>query len=226
MRPAQLKTARQTAGWTQHEAAACLGVSQPYYCQLERGSRPVPADLMLTAFRKLRLSPVALPLPALSPQLSQVPPEELTAILAWLGYPGYAHVRKTRRPVNPAELVARALAHTDLEPRLMEALPWVLSTFHALDWPWLAAQCRLLNRQNQLGFLLTLATQLAKPSAERHLRAALLDLELSRLAAEGTLSRDSMSEAERNWVRKRRSAEAAHWNLLTTLTVDQLTHAA
>jgi len=182
-------------------------------------------DLALTAVRKLRLPPTTLPLPALSQAVTPVPPGELAAALAWLGYPGFVHMRKAARPANPAELVARAIAHRDLEPRLVEGLPWVLAKFHDLDWRWLIAQCRVLDLQNRLGFLVTLADQLAKPSAAESLQAALADLERSRLTTEGTLCRDSMSVVERNWMRQARSLYAAHWNLLTALTADQLTHA-
>jgi transcriptional regulator with XRE-family HTH domain len=226
MSPARWKSARLAAELTQHEAAALLGVSQPYYSQLESGVRPTPAGLALTAVRKLRLSPVTLPLPPLALRLSPVEADELAAALAWLGYPGFVHLARTRTALNPAELVARALAHADLDPRLVEALPWVLATFRDLDWPWLVAQCRLLNLQNRLGFLVALASGLEKPDAEEQLGKALASLESSRLSAEGTLCRESMSQAERNWVRKHRSREAARWNLLTTLTMDQLTHAA
>ncbi len=225
MRPAQLEAARKTAGWTQREAAARLGVSQPYYSQLESGSRPMPDELALTVVRKLRLPPATLPLPTLSQSVKPLPPDELAAALARLGYPGFAHLRKAARPTNPAEVVARALAHDDLDPRLVEGLPWVLATFHDLDWQWLVAQCRLLDLQNRLGFLVALAAQLAKPGAAEPLRAALVDLERSRLASEGTVCRDKMSDAERNWMRGRRSADAAHWNLLTTLIVEHLNNA-
>jgi hypothetical protein len=128
--------------------------------------------------------------------------------------------------MNPAFLVAAALAHADLDARLVEALPWVLSAFHDLDWDWLSAQCRLGNQQNRLGYLVTLASKLTKPGADADLANALSGLERSRLAVEGTLCRESMSAAERAWARKHRPTDAAHWNLLTTLTVDQLTHAA
>ncbi len=225
MRPAQLEAARKTAGRTQREAAARLGVSQPYYSQLESGSRPMPDELALTVVRKLRLPPATLPLPTLSQSVKPLPPDELAAALARLGYPGFAHLRKAARPTNPAEVVARALAHDDLDPRLVEGLPWVLATFHDLDWQWLVAQCRLLDLQNRLGFLVALAAQLAKPGAAEPLRAALVDLERSRLASEGTVCRDKMSDAERNWMRGRRSADAAHWNLLTTLIVEHLNNA-
>ena len=226
MKPVQLKEARLVAGWTQREAAARLGVSQPYYAQMENGSRRVPDELALAAVRKLRLSPVLLPLPPLAQQLLPADPEELARALGTLGYQGFARAAKPKFTANPGELIARALVHSNLEPRLMEALPWVLAKFPDLDWEWLAAQCRLLNLQNRLGFLVTLAVVLSNPATDARLRNALPRLETSRLAAEGTLCRDSMSQAERNWVRKHRPPAAAHWNLLTTLTAAQLTHAA
>jgi transcriptional regulator with XRE-family HTH domain len=226
MSSAHLKSARLAAEFTQQEAAARLGVSQPYYSQLESGLRRMPAGLALTAVRKLRLSPVTLPLPPLALHISPVEPDELAVALAGLGYPGFAHLARTRTTSNPAELAVRALAHADLETRLVEALPWVLATFCDLSWSWLVAQCRILNLQNRLGFLVALANRLERPNAGEQLRKALAALESSRLSAEGTLCRESMSQAERNWVRKHRSPDAAHWNLLTTLTADQLTHAA
>ena len=221
-----LKSARLAAGWSQHEAGARLGVSQPYYCQLENGARPLPDRLALRAARKLCVSPLVLPLPTVT--TSPVPLEslELTSAVAQLGYPGFAHMKTKGQGLNPAELVARSLVHPNLDVRLVEALPWVLAEFFNLDWTWLVAQCRLLNLQNRLGYVTALARQLAKPGTEAPLNGALVRLEESRLAAEGTLCRDSMSDAERVWVRKHRSPEAAHWNMLTTLTADQLTHAA
>lgn len=202
MDSARLKAARHRAGWTQQEAASRLGLSQPYYSQLKNGSRPLPLRLKAKAVRKLRLSPTLLPLPPPSQPLTPVPPEKLAAMLARLEYPGFVHLRRTAIPVNPAELVARAIFHNDLDPRLVEALPWVLKTFGDLDWQWLTAQCRLLNLQNRLGFLVSLARQLANGGAAEHLRAVLGDIEPSRLAAEGTMCRNSMSEAERNWIRE------------------------
>jgi len=222
----KLKAARLAGGWTQAEAASKLGVSQPYYSQLENGSRPVSGELALTAVRKFPLSPVALPLPELDRHLAPLDARELAAQLAWFGYPGFTHMKKAARLMNPAFLVAAALAHADLDARLVEALPWVLSAFHDLDWDWLTAQCRLGNQQNRLGYLVTLAMKLPRPGADADLAYALSHLERSRLTAEGTLCRESMSAAERTWARKHRSTDATHWNLLTTLTADQLTHAA
>jgi hypothetical protein len=50
-------------------------------------------------------------------------------------------------------------------------------------------------------------------------------LEHSRLAREDTLCRESMPLAERRWLATNRSLLARHWNLLTGLTVDQLSYA-
>jgi transcriptional regulator with XRE-family HTH domain len=226
MKAVQLKTARLKAGWSQHQAAARLGVSQPYYCQLESGTRPVPDDLALRAVRRLGASPSALPLPPLSPQMVSAEPKDLASTLGRLGYGGFAHLAKHGKTANPALLVARALVHRDLDVRLVEALPWLLASFHDLDWTWLVAQCRLLNAQNRLGYLVSLARQLADPVAGRQLDEVLGELERSKLTAEGTLCRESMPEAERNWVRQHRPSEAAHWGLLTTLTKNQLSYAA
>ena len=226
MNAENLRTARLSGGWTQSKAASKLGVSQPYYSQLESGFRPVTGELAVTVVRQFRLSPVTLPLPELDRRLAPLDPGELAAQLAWFAYPGFTHMKKASKPMNPAAVVARALAHLDLEARLVEALPWALSEFHDLDWDWLNAQCRLGNQQNRLGYLVSLAMKLDKPGADAGLAKALSELERSKLAVEGTLCRESMSAAERTWARKHRPTEAAHWNLLTTLTVDQLTHAA
>jgi len=221
----RLNAARRTAGWTQAEAASRLGVSQPYYSQLESGSRPFPAEFALAALRLFHLSPVTLPLPALDPNLAPLDPSEVSAQLAGFAYPGFAYLQKPSQPMNPAAAVAASLVHPDLDPRLVEALPWVLIAFPDLDWNWLIDQCRLTNQQNRLGYLVLLAKELTQPRVPHALANALFRLEPSRLAQESTLCRESMSAAERIWVRQHRPAAAVHWNLLTTLTADQLAHA-
>ena len=225
MQPDQLKVARDQAGWTQQDAAARLGVSQPYYSQLESGSRPIPARLVPVVLRELKLSPAALPLPPLATKLEPIRPSDLATTLGSLGYPGFSHLPAAKVQMNPAELVARSIVHADLDPRLTEGLPWLLATT-TLDWAWLIAQCRILNLQNRLGFLASLAKDLGKSGTQQSLAVALTNLESSRLVAETTLCRDAMPEPERKWVRRFRPASAEHWNLLTTLTSEHLTHAA
>ena len=221
-----LRLARQKAGLSQHEAAARLGVSQPYYSQLEGGSRPLPKDLAPVVVRKFGVSPSVLPLPELAAHWPPVAPAQLASALAGLGYPPFAHLRKRDQKLNPALVVVGALAHSDLEVRIVEALPWVLATFDDLDAEWLLAQCRVMNLQNRLGYLVALAIQVKGTGAVAHLELALEELNKSRLAHEGTLCRESMAQAERNWVRAHRSAEATDWVLLTTLSADQLNYAA
>ena len=53
----------RTRKLTQKEAAAALGVSQPYLSQLEMGQRPVTADLAHAATTLYRLPATALPIP-------------------------------------------------------------------------------------------------------------------------------------------------------------------
>jgi hypothetical protein len=230
--PQQWTTGRNTAGLTQVAAARLLSVSQPYLCQLETGLRVASSALSRKAARLYRLRPTALPLPE-AHDASAVSPDMLQQTLASLGYPGFEHVRaKVQR--NPAEVVLSAVLKRDLDTRLVEALPWVLSTHVDLNWDWLRDHAKLRNAQNRLGYLVHLALALEKEKArEEHAGRTMVqilsawqnDLEEARLAREGTLCRDSMPERERDWLRKNRSDAAAHWSLLTGLTAEQLPYA-
>jgi len=118
----------------------------------------------------------------------------------------------------------------DLEPRLAEALPWVAWRYADLDWEWLVREAKLHDLQNRLGFIVVLARQVAEQKSDDVAREALAAveqrLEPSRLAREGTLCRESMTQAERRWLRERRSREAQHWNLLTGLVTKPLRYGA
>ena len=48
-------------------------------------------------------------------------------------------------------------------------------------------------------------------------------LESSRLQKEDAFAGDGLTESERRWLRDNRSAEAAYWNLLTSMGADTLT---
>jgi transcriptional regulator with XRE-family HTH domain len=228
MRPEQFRHARREAGQTQVQAAACLGVSQPYLSQLERGTRPVTAELAQRAAAAWRLPPASLPLPDPGPEPT-LPnaADHLARQLAALGYPGFAHLTGVA-PVNPAAVLLAALRQPDLEVRVSEALPWVAVHHADLDWSWLVRQAKLHDVQNRLGFVVVLAADLAERSGRTTVRAALdavaEQLERARLAREDTLCRESMPTAERRWLAATRSALARHWNLLTGLTVEQLVH--
>jgi hypothetical protein len=154
-------------------------------------------------------------------------PEPLARQLAGLGYPGFAHLRG--RKVNPAAVLFEALVQEDLKVRLTKALPWVVLTYPDMDWPWLIREVKLRDAQNRLGFVVAMARDLAatrprfRPALER-LSSAANELERARLAQEDTLCRESMPAAERDRLATTRSALARHWNLVTDLTADQLSH--
>ena len=226
----ELRDGRRKAGLKQVEAAARLGVSQPYLSQLERGSRPVTSKLARAATALYRLPATALPMPETVKAGAPVNPEKLARQLAGLGYPGFAHLRPSSK-ANPAAVVLEALLQPDLEVRLSEALPWVLLTYPELDWQWLVDHSKRHDVQNRLGFVVAVARVVAArhadfSPADARLAAAEQQLERARLAREDTLGRESMPSAERRWLVDNRSPVARHWNMLTSLTDDQLSYAA
>ena len=173
-------------------------------------------------------APTALPLP--EPFFTQQGlPDGLQEHLASVGYPGFEHVR-ARQTSNPAEVVFSAVVQRNLDTRLVEALPWVLKSYTDLNWDWLRDRAKLQNAQNRLGYLVHLARETAGASPQPGSADSVLSgwenqLEEARLAAEGTLCRESMLEAERRWLRENRPPAAAHWSLLTGITAEQLPYA-
>lgn len=167
--------------------------------------------------------------PLSTPEPRPASPDELEQWLAAPGYPGFAHVR-SRAKVDASEVVLSAILAHDLDVRLVEALPWVLVACPDLDWPWLRDRARRGNAQNRLGYLACLAHQIGESRHDDEVTEIwarrLEELEAARLDREGTLCRDSMPEPERDWLRNHRPAAAAHWNLLTDLTIEQLSYAA
>jgi DNA-binding XRE family transcriptional regulator len=223
----QLKEGRERTGFTQAQAAMRLGVSQGYLSLLETGKRALTRRVALAAAKLYSLPPTFLPVPRNPVRASQDPNRPVRALAA-LGYPGYAHVRSSRA-TNPAAVVLEAVSERDVDARVFKALPWVLARFPDLDWEWLVDQAKLQNAQNRLGFVVSLGRQLAERRQDKGTAERLADvqrrLEDSRLLAETTLGRESMSQSERSWVRANRPPEARHWNVLTTLTADQVGHA-
>jgi transcriptional regulator with XRE-family HTH domain len=224
-----LKAYRMKASLTQAEAAKRLGLSQPYLSQLESGRRRVRADHARAMAKLYDLPATALPVPA-DPPDEKWPAERLPRQLAALFYPGFAHLRHGPA-ANPALLVLEALSRSDLDGRVAEALPWVLVRYPDLDWKWLLPRVKLANLQNRLGFLVSVARELAEKKADWRgaapkLAAVERQLEEARLVGETTLGRESMSEAEKAWLRAHRPAEAKRWNVLASMTADGLPYAA
>jgi transcriptional regulator with XRE-family HTH domain len=232
MNDEQLRQARLRVGWTQQRAAEKLGVTQAYLSMVERGRRVLPAVLARKAVEVLHASPTALPLREdwVSPPSDS---DKLRSELAGLGYPGFAHVRGRVRH-NPAEVLLNALNKSELDTRVAEGLPWLAFTYADLDWDWAVQNAKLHDLQNRLGFVTTLACQFGASQASRQpadehrsqrLREYAAVLDRSRLAKEDTLCHDSLTEAERKWLRGNRPPEAAHWNLLTDMKAENLPHA-
>jgi transcriptional regulator with XRE-family HTH domain len=212
------------------EAASRLGVSQPYLSQLERGQRPLTPKLAHVAATVYQLPATALPMPESADGRVPAEPEKLARQLAALGYPGFTHLH-TDSQTNPAAVVLNALLQPNLEVRLSEALPWVLLAYPDLDWQWLVDHSKLHDVQNRLGFVVSLARSVAVrrvdfSGAGERLAVVEQQLEHARLAREDTLGRESMPAAERRWLAENRSAVARHWNMLTSLSDDQLSYAA
>ena len=211
-----LRKVRKERGWTQAEAAARLGVSQAYVALLEKGRRPVPDALARKAVREFKLSPVLFPAEKPSPTTG----EKLARDLSRLGYPGFAYLRGGWLK-NPGEVLLTALAQPNLESRVAEALPWLLLHYWEVDSDWLVTEARLLNLTNRLGFVVDLARRVLEGKSETkspryHALTHLSNtLGAGRLAVEDTFGQESLTEAERNWLRANRPPEARFWNLLT-----------
>lgn len=224
----RLKLGRKRVGWTQAEAARRLGVSQPYLSLLERDARKVPPPLARRAASLYGLPPTVIPLPQWAYRPGPTDAQTLAEALAALGYPGFSYLH-SRRKRNPAEVLLLALAQENLEARLVEALPWVVLEYSDLDWEWLFQRAKQHNLQNRLGYVLHLARRWAEASPEHQSKASLFAeresaLEQARLAREDTLCHESLSEAEKAWLRQGRPVAAQHWNLLTDLTAEHLRH--
>lgn len=227
MHASWLREARRRKGWTQREAATRLGVSQTYLSLVENGRRALSKPLARKVQRDFEVPATELPVDVT--HASPNDPQAVANALAALDYPGFTHLRGGRR-VNPAQLLLTALRMPDLEPRLVEALPWVVWQHPALNWPWLIGQAKLHDLQNRLGFVVALASRVAEvhgqPDTSAVLAAVEGQLEPSRLVREDTLCRESMPQAERRWLRQRRPALAQHWNLLTGLVLEHLSYAS
>jgi transcriptional regulator with XRE-family HTH domain len=224
--PTNLKQARKQKSLTEKEVAAKLGVSQSYVALFENGKRRFRAELARKAAKFY--GPTVLPVQ--NEALHLFNPAEFANELAALGYPGFSYL-KSKKKRNPVELLLKALAQPDLEARLTEALPWLLTQYPSFDKDWLVREARLRNLQNRLGFVVHLANDVLERSgrsggreinALSELKSELKD---SRLAREDTLCQSSLSPSERDWLRSNRTPAAEYWNLLTDWRTEHLSYA-
>jgi transcriptional regulator with XRE-family HTH domain len=221
-----LRTARLASSWSQNDAAEKLGVTQAYLSMLERGTRAVSSEVAEKAVHVFDIPATALPLGQYQPR--HCDESYFQRAFGSLGYAGFAYMKRSKK-LNPAEVFMTAIDSNDLDARVTEALPWLPVAYPKMDWVWLIFNAKVHDRQNRLAFVTVLAAQIASKRSDSALEAILLKtvnaLERSRLAAEDTLCRESMTAAERKWLRTHRSPAAKHWNLLTDLSIENLDHA-
>jgi hypothetical protein len=108
--------------------------------------------------------------------------------------------------VNPAVLLLAALRSPDLETRFAEAFPWVAWHNRGLDWTWLLDGIKVADLKNRLGFVVSLAKQVASSTGDHAavstLAAVEQRLERSRLVREDTLCREGMLRpSDDGWAR-------------------------
>ncbi len=224
-----LKNARRKAGFTQKRLAQVLGCSQPYLSLMERGKRAVPRAMERKLVRLLGLPATCLPLKSKSPRRSSVH-DWARRKLGELGYPGFRYLAKSHRPsLNPMDVLLQVLGSERCDPRLVEAMPWLLLRFPDLDRELLVAEARQRNVQNRLGFVVALATEAATSTPQcsdrlRKLNMLSEALETFRLAREDDLGQGFKSTRLRDHLRENRVDAAAHWNVLTDLEPRHLSH--
>ena len=225
----EFKLARKGKRLTQQAVADRLGVSQTYVALLEKGKRPFPDALARKAVTRLQMNPLALPFKEYTRNFSA---QYLARQFASLGYPGFGSMRAAWKR-NPVQVLLDALAQDNLEARLTEALPWLLTNYGNMseaNRAWLVERARLRNLTNRLGFVVTLAKGVllrkGENTSERYNSLATLETKLSesRLDKEDTLCQ-SLSPKEQQWLRETRPKEAEFWHLLTDWRPEHLQYA-
>jgi len=217
----ELESYRRARKWTQARAAEALGVSQTYLSLLENGRRQVSKNLQNRMVRVFGLSPTEVPTAISLSDARRVSDDQLASELAALGYGGFSHLKRSQRK-NPVDVLLAALNSDRRDRRLVEALPWVVLEYPELDWGKLIPAARAMNLQNRLGFVTNVARRIAE---HRHdlrtasqLKKCEAELERSLLVREDTLCNETMTNAERKWLKAQRPRAAKDWRLLTDLS--------
>jgi len=218
MTAGQLKATRLERGWNQQYAAARLGITQAYLSMLESGRRS-PQHLAPKLMRLYGLSPSILPVRQVQENRTA---DSLARQLAWLGYPGLAHLRKGGPRLNPAEFLLSALVQGNLEARVAEGLPWLVLRYPDMPAEYLVREARVRNLQNRLGFVVTLARRAAQREDLQPLEQTLAE---SKLEREDSFCKQ-LNEPERRWLREHSSEEAKQWHLLSDLRPAALRYVA
>lgn len=223
MNAQQLAESRLDKGLEQQKAAELLGVSQPYLSLLESGKRKLTRKLAEKVVKVYELPPEKLPLTEDWEDLAEMSNDKIAEAIASLGYPKFSHLRKAAQ-MNPAQVLFSALRKDDLDSRIAESLPWLSFTFYELDWDRLTKYAKIFDLQNRLGFVVSLARRMAKKVRDAGrvatLSAVEMNLEKSRLLKEDVLANESITNAERTFLKTNRSRQAKFWRVLSDLSLE------
>lgn len=149
----------------------------------------------------------------------------LADALGLLGYPGFQTLftellQDEAAAQDPAVVLSAALACNDLDPRVAEALPWLVLRYPNLDWKWTIQEARRRKTQNRLGYVLSLALQVGGASCDPdtllHLSNVEEEIFAVRLDLEDTFCQ-RVPDDRREWIRQNCPAEARQWNILCSL---------
>ena len=165
-----------------------------YVAMLERGQRQPSDALRRRLARVLQLPATSLPTAARRATVGRRRARCRTCrpwLPGVLSPPTGSAPKESWRP-----LLLDALAAEALDPRTAEALPWLLLTFPDLDWDWLLPQVKQRDLQNRLGYVVSLARNVAD----------LQGLDVARVLEE----REALARAESSGPRGRLREELPH----------------
>ena len=154
----------------------------------------------------------------------------LSDALGLLGYPGFQTLlteleRDEVAAQDPAVVLLAALACSDLDEKVVEALPWLVLRYPNLDWTWALKEARRRKIQNRMGYVVSLALRVAATDGATEVLMNLSNIEEElftvRLDAEDTFCQ-KVPETDRGWLREARPPEARHWNILSDLRPQDL----
>jgi hypothetical protein len=132
---------------------------------------------------------------------------DFAAELGTLGYPGFAYGKGVSAR-KPEQVLLDALNSSDLDVRVAEGLPWLVLTYVDMDWDRLIRDGKSLERQNRLGFAVSLANESARNAHDDR--------------RECRLRRHLETLERRAW--RSRFTTAAHWNRLTDIGLEGLSY--
>ena len=152
--------------------------------------------------------------------------QEFVFRLAFIGYPGYSYLLQPFERVDtPINVLLDILSYADSELRIIEALPWIILRYCRTDFHHIVAKAQSLHVQNQLGFMVNIASRISQTSDDRVPTETLRQIEanLDNVRKDGEfLLFPIRSTVQREWIVRNREPEAKHWGVLATLKPEHI----